>query len=945
MRGTIKRNIIARAIGLALLSGLCPSLALAQDAGAGTAQDGAATDAKDGTKTLEKVEVTGSRIKRTEIETVDPIYVITAEELAKQGYSTLYDALSNLSMNTGVFVGEEQTNNFNANAQALNLRGFGPGYTLVLLNGKRIPMLPKPAGNISGNVINLAMIPYSAVQRVEVLTGGASAIYGSDAVAGVVNVILKDNIDETTFQYRFGDTANGGGRSDNFTVSSGFSRGDTRLSYGLEWDKRRPIRGDQRDWFSDPSKSPDPDYRTFDQVMSYWDHAGADGYWTMLDVGNRCGTLGYQAERPGWAGAGSEKYCTDNTFGTYTVRNGRERIFGFANLTHDFGEHQFQASLLSARSKADAGLYRYSYAVDYDVLEDANDLDSEWLGSRQIWRSFRDFETPTSNQHFSETSHIFSAALRGGLGRFDYSIGYSYGTYRYRDSVERFDDQAMLGLLFGKKGVDWAQPWAPDRWLTVSRDALDANMLPTKLDYFGKLTPEMFASAVRSSVGDGRSTSQTLSADVSGELLQLPAGALSFAAVVEASRDSYRFLTDQATVDGEIYGWSGIRGQGKRNRYAAGGELAIPLTKQDSAIGQLDAKIAARYDFYDDASDVSGAATYQVGLSWKPIESLMFRASRATSFRAPDMHVMFAERSSSYTSGVDYLTCVQKEGIKAGESWQECGTKYGTGSIRQYSEGDPNLHEETGYTNSIGMVAQLGEHHSFTLDGFRIHLKDQVGIIGAGTVLQYAAECQLGFDATGKTVDAASPKCVEMLSRVTRGNKDRVTSVITSPFNTGMHQQDGFDFSWQTQYKGTPYGNFGVRFGYTHILKTLDRYLPEDAVEDIRDKQWNSEFRTRSYGTISWNIEKFNASLHVNRLGTSPERWADSYRRMPAWTTANLSLGWRFSDAFWAGLSVTNLLDRTPPLVASEKWWPYADISKYNPAGAEYFVTLEYKLK
>jgi len=929
MRGSRTRSIIATAIAAALL----PSLAMAQETAAGGT-----------TTSLDKVEVTGSRIKRTDVETVDPIQLFTAEDLSKQGYATLYDALSNLSVNTGIFIGEENTNNFNANAQALNLRGFGPGYTLVLLNGKRMPLMPKPAGNISGNIINLAMIPSSAVERVEVLTGGASAIYGSDAVAGVVNVILKDDIDETTFKYRHGDTVHGGGRSDNFTVSSGFSHGDTHLSYGLEWDKREPIRGNQREWFSDPSKSPDPDYRGAEQVMSFWDR-GAPGGWGLLDLGSRCDALGYEAVRPGWAGPGSEKYCGDNIFDTYTVRNGRERLFGLANLTHDFGAHRLQANLMSSRSKADAGLYRYSYGVDYDVLEDANDLDSEWYGSRQIWRSFRDFETPTSNQHFNETSHVFSTSLSGPLGRLDYNIGYTYGTYRYTDSVVRFDDQTMMGLLFGEKGTDWAQPWAPDRWLTVSRDPLDANLLPGSLDYFGAITPEMLASAARTSVGKGRSTSQSLSADISGEMLQLPAGPLNFAAVLEVSHDTYSFLTDQATVDGEIYGWSGIRGQGRRNRYAGGGELAIPLAGADSAIGQVDAKVAARYDFYDDASSVGGASTYQVGLTWKPIDALMFRVSRATSFRAPDMHVMFAERSSSYTSATDFLTCVQTEGIKAGESWQGCGEKYGTGSIRQYSEGDPNLREETGYTNSIGMVAQLGKHHSFTLDGFRIYLEDQVGVIGAYTVVQYAAECQLGFNAAGETVDINSPKCREMLSRVTRNNKDRVTSAITSPFNTGMRQQDGFDFTWNSRYEGTPYGDFAFRFGYTHILKTLERYLPEDEVTDIRDAQWNNEFRTRSYGTISWALDRFNANLHINRLGSSPERWADTYKRMPAWTTANLSLGWRFSDALWAGLSVTNLLDRKPNMVDSEKWWPYADISKYNPAGREYFLTLEYKLK
>lgn len=892
---------------------------------------------------LDKVTVTGSRIKRTETETVDPIQVFTAQDLQKQGFGTLYDALSNLSVNTGVFVGEESTNNFNANAQALNLRGFGPGYTLVLLNGHRVPIMPKPAGTVSGNVINLAMIPASAVQRVEVLTSGASAIYGSDAVAGVVNVILKEDIDATTLHYRYGNTVHGGGRSDNFSFSSGFNHGDTRVSYGLEWDRRRPIRGDQRSWFSDPSKSPDPDYRQLDQVMSYWDREVG---WGLLDIASKCQPLGYQAVRPGWAGPGSEKYCGDNVFDTYTVRNGRDRVFGFANLSHMFGEQEFYAHLLSARSSADAGLYRYSYGVDYDVVENAGSSGSDYYASRQVWRAFRDFEVPTSNQHFSETSHVLSTGLRGVIGRFDYNLDWSYGSYRYKDTVVRFDDQAMLSLLFGSKGTDWTQPWAGSRWLEVSRDALDANYLPKKLNFFGPLTPDMFASAARTSVGDGRSTSQTLSAELDGDLMQLPAGPLGFAAVLEASRDTYRFLTDMPTVNGELYGWSGIRGQGERNRYAAGGELAIPLAKKESAIGQLDAKAAVRYDYYDDASDVSGAGTYQIGLAWRPIEALMFRASRATSFRAPDMHVMFAQRSSSYTTGVDFLTCVQTLHIQPGQSWQSCGNNYGTGWIRQYSQGDPKLHEETGYTNSVGVVAQLGKHHSFTLDGFRIHLQDQVGVIGASTVLRYAAECQLGFDAAGNSVDANSPKCREMLSRVTRGGpQNRVSAVITSPFNTGMRQQDGFDFTWLSQFPGTAYGDFTLRLGYTHILKTLQRYLPEDAVEDVRDAQWNDEFRTRSHATLGWSKDRYTANIHINRLGTSPDRWADSYQRMPAWTTVNLSLGYRVNDAVWLGFTAVNILDKLPNRTAAEKWWPYADITKYNPAGAEYFLTLEYKLK
>ncbi|MGY0634314.1 TonB-dependent receptor domain-containing protein [Luteimonas sp. A478] len=952
----MKNFCLPSALALAICLALNPSAASAQQPPPADPPSAAALDAinPEAASTddqassgdaleLDTVSVTGSRIKRTEIEGVEPVQIYTSQDLQQQGFSTLYDALTNLNANTGIVVGEEVTNNFNANAQALNLRGFGAGYTLVLLNGRRMPILPKPAGSVSGNVINLAMIPYSAVERVEVLTSGASAIYGSDAVAGVVNVILKDDIDATTFSYRYGDTVNGGGRSDNFTVSSGFARGDTRASFGLEWDRRRPIRGDQRDWFDHPQKSPDPAYRELEQVVSFWDVGSG---WDLLDIGDRCGALGYDAVRPGWMAAGPERYCGDNVFDTYTVRNGRDRVFGFANLTHDFaGGQVFQATLMSARSEADAGLYRYSYGVDYDVVEDIDSPNPGYYGSRHFWRSFRDFETPTSNQRFEETSHTLSLDLGGQIGSYDYSVGYTYGIYNYEDSVERFDDQTMLSMLFGTRGVDWSQPWAGSRWLQVNRSSLDANYLPTNIDYFGPLTPDMFTEALRTSVGDGRSTSQTLSADLAGTLFNVPAGPVDFATVVEANRETYRFLTDQATVDGEIYGWSGIRGEGDRNRYALGAELAIPLAGPDSPIGRLDAKVAARYDYYDDASDVSGAPTYQVGLAWRPIESLMFRASRATSFRAPDLHVMFAERSSSYASAVDYLACVQEEGLEPGMSWEACGNNYGTGSFRQYSEGDPSLREEKGYTNTVGMVAQLGDHHSLTLDWFRIHLTDQVGIINAQTVVRYAAECELGFDAQGNDVDINSPKCQEMMSRMTRGGPNgSVVSAITSPFNTGMRQQEGFDLTWLSKVPTERWGEFTFRFAHTHILETLNRYLPEDEVEDIRDEQWNTEFRTRSNATLAWVNGRFNASVHVNRLGTSPARWADGYVRLPAWTTTNVSLGYKFTDALSANFSVVNVFDKEPPSHESEAWWPYADIRKHNPAGAEYFLTLEYRL-
>lgn len=892
---------------------------------------------------LDRLEVTGSRIKRPQREGIEPLQVLSSVELQQQGFANLFDTLSNLSINTGVFVGEEVTNNFNANAQALNLRGFGPGYTLVLLNGRRLPALPKPAGTVSGNVVNLAMIPTTAVERVEILSSGASAIYGSDAVAGVVNIILKNTVEGTHLDYRYGDTLHGGGRSDRASLVSGIERSDSRLSYGLEWDRRRPILGDQRDWFDHPDRSPDPDYRGLEQVMSFWDRGNG---WGLLDIGERCAALGYAAVRPGWAGEGTERYCGDNTHGTYSVRNGRERVFGFADFSHRMESHELYARLLASDSRADAGLYRYGYGVDYQVVDDLDAAAPQEIGLRHVWRAFRAEEVPTSAQSFKESSQVFAAGLRGSTGDADYSLNYSFGRYRYRDSVGRFNDQAMLGLLFGERGRDWTQPWAGSRWVRVNQRQLDAHGLPLGMDFLGALSPEMFASALHESVGDGRSSAQSISADLTGSLFDLPAGPLDYAVVAEINRDSYRFLTDQPTVDGEIAGWSGIRGRGSRRHSALGGELALPIARADSGFGQWDAKLAARYDHYDDASEVGGAFTYQAGLSWRPSDALLFRLSRSTSFRAPDMHVMFAERSSSFTSAVDYLRCVQTEALPRGQSWQACGERYGTGSIRQYSEGDPALREERGSNSTLGVVAQLGEHQSFSADLYRIELKDQIGVIGANAVLRYLAECTLGHDEQGRDIDVDSPKCQAMRARVSRGGPgDTVSSVVTSPFNTGLRRQEGIDVIWNAELPTESLGRFSARLAYTHIFKTLERYLPEDEIEDVRDALWNSEFRTRSSLTLGWSGQAFSSHVHINRLGSSPVRWTDeAYERHPAWTTVNLALDLRLNPRLSLGFNVVNLLDRKPPLHASERWWPYADLRKYNPAGTEYFLSLRYRL-
>ena len=197
----MKNQLVARAVrnalalGPILVAGAWSAPVLAQQAPAAEPQ-------------LE-VTVVGSRIRRLEVEGPTPVVTIDAQDFEKRGYATVTDALNDLSQNAGGGFDQQNTFGFTPSASAIDLRGFGAGRTLVLIDGRRQPVFPLASGG-TDNFVDLSSIPVGAIERVEVLTDGASAIYGSDAVSGVVNIVLKKQADNS-LSARLADTQDGGG--------------------------------------------------------------------------------------------------------------------------------------------------------------------------------------------------------------------------------------------------------------------------------------------------------------------------------------------------------------------------------------------------------------------------------------------------------------------------------------------------------------------------------------------------------------------------------------------------------------------------------------------------------------------------------------------------------------------------------------------------------------
>lgn len=196
-------------------------------------------DATRATSTLDAVSVTGSRIKRAQVEGAQPVVTISAQQIQQEGFATVYDVLNSMNQQ-GSVEADTQWGSHTPNASPINLRDLGPGRTLLLVNGHRVADYPLPYGGES-NFSNYSNIPSAAVERIDILTGGASAIYGSDAVAGVINVILKRDYQGDQVRLR-GGTATEGGR-DSFDVSwAGGRTGENwSLTYALQATRRDPL--------------------------------------------------------------------------------------------------------------------------------------------------------------------------------------------------------------------------------------------------------------------------------------------------------------------------------------------------------------------------------------------------------------------------------------------------------------------------------------------------------------------------------------------------------------------------------------------------------------------------------------------------------------------------------------------------------------------------------
>jgi outer membrane receptor protein involved in Fe transport len=965
------------------------AMLLAFTASGARAQDQQAEVGDDAVE-LDRILVTGSRIKRSELQGPQPMLVIDQQELAERGYTTVYEALSDLTINNGFkFESAESIGGFTPDVQTINLRGFGVGTTLTLINGRRLANYPAPYQS-NTTVFHFGSIPVAAIARIEILATGASAIYGSDAVAGVVNIVLRSDIDETTVNALWGTPTESKSTRDDirlqFVNGKVFDRGG--YTFTGEYLNRDSILGEHFDQFDDHQDDYPFGQGAYDRSIVIADRFrwafGMHPYYRDpaevlgTDGGTACSLSGggrFYAHRPPNVGY----FCAHPGQGVAATnfQNGRESISLYFNGTLDVGDGGTELFTDLLYYDSESTSHDNNFGFQEDVL-DLTRPDSvgfgfyDWYTVRRIFNE-EELGMDLSLQ-YEDRAYTVVGGIRGTLRDLhDYEFSINYSNYKHEERKPALKWREMIDNLLGS-------------WLGVSFFGFSwwsGGTLGEGLA-FGIGDPDnLFGppnEAVRNAIGYSTYGNETdnlfIQYVMSGDLFEMSAGPLSYALVAEYEDQTLTFVPDElllqapptTDVNGQPItrvagsGWyllTGYDGVGDRQRWSLGGELRIPLHET------LTLNLAARYDDYDSTStSYGGDLTPSASIEWRPLSGLLLRAGYTESFRAPDMAVVFV-RASAYTSGFDYVSCYEQyvfvNGSDDGFDIGLCGgTPLFVQRVGAQDLGGEPLDAETGDSYWIGFSWDITEHLNITADYTHMKLEQRVRSPGAQNLLDDEWACYNG-DAPANT------PCDMVENQIVRGT-DPITglSFIEQLYGTAINwfEEEGSYIDVRVTYDlDTKYGAWRFQGDYNNVLDHTARLTPESEAYNLKSDPFVGgwDFRSSFVGSVTWSYQDFSSTLTGIYRGATTLRncttaingcvgnvtgedylanenwWIDSY------LTWNLTAAYNWTDEFMTRIRVVNLTDEPPPVDDTHfnGLSPWYNVYVYPGAGIGRYAALE----
>lgn len=898
---------------------------------------------------IEEITVTGSRIRRSEFTSASPVQIINMETTTLAGLVDVSDILQSST----VAGNSSQINNMRVGfvnpqggpgVNTVDLRGLGPSKTLVLMNGRRIA----PAGVRGGvSAVDLNVLPASIIQRVEVLKDGASSIYGSDAVAGVVNIITRDDIDGFVGHVQSSTPTDTGGQINSADLAWGFSNDKANMIVGVEWFDREELNVGERAWsecFEENYFDPDTgeDISTIDPTtgeVKCWNSPANDyvvvqtgtfaGRWIRDGAVDCAGATGPCV--PGWRiGSLAERKFDNERQANANMISPAQRLnfFSFGNIELDspFGGGNMTAYyeyLYNSRtSSQNSGPRQFAVRVD------------QQSAAAQAFSPFYDgtgfvAEIPLllPYNQVGKQEVNFTRAIGGLTGEFGsgdpwtwdvyYSYGHAHGTYQ---STQMLVDRVanMLDVVEVSPGV---YDCAVNQDFNALRNFAQGDCVPfnpyAEIGRINNFSPDVLDYMTSTEVGVTNYTQHLVDGYVTGNLFEMPAGTVGAVFGTQYRKEEIEDTPSSGSINGNLWGFtsSGITA-GKEDVFELYTELEVPLVRDKTAFQDLTLQLSGRYTDYELAGDDT---TYKIGLNWQMIDQFRLRASFGTSFRAPALFENFLGGQTSFSSAGDpcvdwnleaptsslYQNC-QAEGVPL-----DHGGFTSTPQVITFGNAG-RLRPETSEALTIGAIVDFDEVGlSFALDYFDFEIVDEISRFGPRSIMNQCYNLPTNlFRQSGTICDFISAR---------DPNTQNISDINDSYFNINAILVNGFDFTARYVFTIQEF-DIAADFRATKI-ETWERELFGGVIDDLNGTiglpDFNSQFDLRADWrdwTVYYGLDWIGGQEDYTFLEEDP---ATSIFIRDTDDVFYHSLSVRYRSENWSGqLGMTNLTNEDPPIVS-----------------------------
>ncbi|GAA0855879.1 TonB-dependent receptor plug domain-containing protein [Aliiglaciecola litoralis] len=903
------KNSLTRSVKLAFLLGSVSPLALMSHSA--TAQE--STDAA--SANVEKISVTGSRIKREELVASSPINIIDEVSIEITGANNVAAFLNELP-SAGVPGTTDTASNFRTSTTGLNtvdLRNLGSNRTLILVNGRR-----HVGGSAGSPTVDVSMIPVNLVERVEVVTGGASAVYGSEAISGVINFIMKDDFEGVELTGRMGTSDEGGADETDFSITAGGNFNDDKgnavvhLSYSdrgiLNSRDRALSANDSTNSTFGPKGNffvPGVGFVTQDETTGLWDKnfvAAEDGF---------------------------------NRNQVRIIRVPTQRTQFNANITYEINEHfnffsETAYNELSSDSRLEPTIVGDFVSVGNSIANIRIPTDNPFVPTELLDAVRAGNPDATEIQMFRRfvelgprTSDVQRRVFRTALGfegiindDFDYEVYYQYGNFG--------QDQTNGGVFNTLNFYNSLRVEADGNggYQCADEFSRDLGCVPINVFGAGSISGDALEWVSVDSQLTSRMDQQVVGATISGVAFELPAGDVGVAFGYEWREEESRFNSDSLAQSGLTSGNTTPNTVGSYDVNEFFVEAIVPILADAPFAHYLGLELAYRTSDY---STIGSASTYKVSLDWSPFEDLKIRGGVSTAVRAPNIGELFDPGSETFRSFVDPCALGGKGGTSStGETYQQqsaevqanCATINGTATLDPFgqnirsagglSAGNPDLDKEESDATTIGFVytpSQV-EGLSFTMDYYKITVDNAINSFSAQTTVDQCVR-QSNFP--------DNPFC----SLIERDpNTGLVLRINALAINVAEFEVSGVDFTADYAFDLGP-GNLKLGMVGTHSMS--NDFLPfaggeaVDSQGEIGAPDWKVNLNA-TY-TLDDLVLAFS-SRYIDRVFVENDQ-KENFGEIGSYVYHDLQARYRFGQdsnyEVYAG--VDNLFDKEPPML------------------------------